>query len=279
VLRRRFLSRSEYRRDASEAAYGEGICQRKPINREARSAGPTATGRARPPSVVRRTRVRKRRTRVVVDRALASRPRASGRPSLKLAEADGRSGVSNARGDGECRGGEESGRRTHPDVRVRVIALRVRAVLDVRRVRLERRRRHLHAPPSAAAAAHGARLARTRVPVRSTLRGNQNRGTPDGASSVLARGRAPPAPAFAARARLARGRGLYHPSTLGGGTLCRRARRVETAPLRCRLSENIAKTKRDFALESTAFRVPIRLRGSARAASDDAQFPNQVIEK
>jgi hypothetical protein len=177
---------------------------------------------------------------LVVERALASSASASGHPRSNSTEADGRS--PNARGDGECRGGEESGRRTHPDVRVRDIALRVRAVLDVRRVRLERRRRHLHAPPSAAAAAHGARLARTRVPVRSTLRGNQNRGTPDGASSVLTRGRAPPAPAFAARARLARGRGLYHPSTLGGGTLCRQARRVETAPLRCRLSENIAKT-------------------------------------
>jgi hypothetical protein len=136
----------------------------------------------------------------------------------------------------------------------------------VRRVRLERRRRHLHAPPSAAAAAHGARLARTRVPVRSTLRGNQNRGTPDGASSVLTRGRAPPAPAFAARARLARGRGLYHPSTLGGGTLCRRARRVETAPLRCRLSENIAKTGLRASVNGVRrFRVS-DARASARAA-------------
>ena len=64
-----------------------------------------------------------------------------------------------------------------------------------------------------------ARVSRERACPFGPLRGSQNRGTPDGASSVLARGRTPPALALAARVRLARGRGLYHPSTLGGGAL------------------------------------------------------------
>ena len=156
VLRRRFLS--DARRDAPRT---ERVFVSEPISSGA-IRGTDRDGRAssvgRPRTRVRKRRVRRRSGARAAPPCVRSRLARGGR---------GRSRACRTRALGECRGGEESGRRTHPDVRVRVIALRVRAVLDVRRVRLERRRRHLHAPPSAAAAAHGARLARTRVPVRS----------------------------------------------------------------------------------------------------------------
>ena len=95
-----------------------------------------------------------------------------------------------------------------------------------------------------------ARVSRERAcPFGPRLRGNRTGAHPTGprarsrADELRPRSRLP-------LARLARGSGLYHPSTLGGGTLCRQARRVETSPLRCRLVENVAKAQNEFALRS-----------------------------
>ena len=204
-----------------------------------------ASSVGRPQTRVRKRRVRRRPGARAAPPCVRSRLARGGR---------GRSRACRMRALGECRGGEESGRRTHPDVRVRDIALRVCAVLDVRRVRLERRRRHVHAPPSAAAAAHGARLARTRVPVRSTPRQSEPRHTRRGLERARARTNSARARVRRSRAPRTRPRSIPPLDARGRRvvTACE-TRRDPTTPLPFERKHR-QKPKRG-PLESTAFRV------------------------
>ena len=184
----------------------------------------------------------------------------------------GRSRACRMRALGECRGGEESGRRTHPDVRVQVIALRVYA-------------RYLMCDGFALKG--GGAICTPRPPPLPPpmARVSRERACPFGPIRTEAHPTGPRACsradrlralAFAARARASHAAAVSTTPRRSGAARCAGVRDASrTPPLRCRLSENIAKSQNESRSRSTAFRVRSSL--GVGAPSNSNLYGNQSL--